>query len=401
MKTEMEGTRFMPDSQQPPAYDRPPTEILLPAVRDGILDRSSQGIEKEPSYYGLPIIKQPTWKWYIPTYFFLGGVASGSSLIGALAEFFGGEEHRSTVRNARYLSLGLAALCPIPLIVDLGRPERFHHMLRVVKVSSPLNLGTWILSGFGLLSGVLAAHQAAQDSFIVPRQSWVGRLLLSIPTGPFTFLHGIFGMALGGYTGTLLAVTTVPLWASAGVLLGPLFLSASATSGAAALVLMGLLTGDQGRRARQQIQVVANIASAMQFGLAAAHDTFMPERISKPLHTGRWGLLFRGGAVGGGLFLPAALRFAAWIANDRLERILSALAGSFTLLGTLSERIAIVEAGKVSARDPYAYLDFTRGMPGQARPSPEEQARQAPRVPRFAPGVSVSDYIGFTGQSRN
>src|SRR5699024_10324690 len=43
------------------------------------------------------------------------------------------------------------------LVADLGRPERFLNMLLVFKVSSPMSLGTWILSGFGAGSGVLAA----------------------------------------------------------------------------------------------------------------------------------------------------------------------------------------------------------------------------------------------------
>lgn len=376
-------------------YDTPSTEILLPALRNGRLERESR-VEEAPrrSYYGQPIIKRPTWRWYIPFYFFLGGVASGASFIGALAELFGGKEHRSTVRNARYLALVLALICPIPLIVDLGRPQRFHHMLRVFKLSSPLSVGTWILSGFGLLSGMQAARQAAEDDFILKRNSPLGRLVTLLPSGPITVLHGLFGMGLGGYTGTLLAITVVPLWAAAGVLLGPLFLAASATSGAAALVLIGLVRGNQSRQARTQIQVVANVASAVQLGLAAAHETFVPERINRPLRHGTWGRLFRYGAVGGGLLLPSALRFAAWVSGPRLERALSTTGAICTLAGTLAERFAIVEAGKVSADDPLAYQELTRGAPGEARPTPARQARHAPETPAFTEHVVTPEVTG-------
>ncbi len=376
-------------------YDSPPTEVLLPALRDGRLERTSRA-DKTPSrnYYGQPIIKRPTWRWYIPFYFFLGGIASGASFIGALADLFGGKEHRSTVRSARYLALVLAAICPIPLILDLGRPERFHHMLRVFKISSPLSVGTWILSGFGLLSGIQAARQAAEDDFVLKRNSSLGRLVTLFPSGPITVLHGLFGMGLGGYTGTLLAVTAVPLWAAAGVLLGPLFMAASATSGAAALVLLGLIRGHQSRQARTEIQVVANVASAVQFGLAAAHETFVPEQINRPLRQGKWGRLFRFGAVGGGLFLPAALRFAAWMSGPRAERALSTTSAVFTLAGTLAERFAIVEAGKESAGDPLAYQVLTRGVPGEARPTPTEQARHAPATPAFVEHVVAPEVTG-------
>lgn len=377
-------------------YDRPPTEILLPALRNGLLDRTARRDQAEATtYYGRPMIKRPTWSWYIPFYFFLGGVASGASFIGALAEFFGGREHKSTVRNARYLAVVLAALCPIPLILDLGRPRRFHQMLRVFKISSPLSVGTWILSGFGVLSGLQAARQAAEDDFIVKRESPLGRLATLLPAGPVTALQGLFGMGLGGYTGTLLAVTAVPLWAAGGVLLGPLFLAASATSGAAALVLAGIVSGRQSRAARQQIEALANVASAVQFGVAAAHETFIPERVNRPLRHGRWGRLFRFGAIGGGLFLPAVLRIIAWLSPKRVEPAISTAGAVFTLAGTLAERFAIVEAGKDSADDPLAYQELTRGARGEARPTPAQQARSVSRrISRFAAGIAARDTVG-------
>ncbi len=373
-------------------YDQPPTEILLPSLRDGQLDRhQDQDTVESPTYYGVPTIKSPTWTWYIPLYFFLGGVASGASFIGALAELFGGKEHRSTVRHARYLTVILAALCPIPLILDLGRPWRFHHMLRIVKIRSPLNLGTWILSGFGALSALQVARQAAEDNFVIKRKSTLGRLATVLPSGPIAVLHGLFGMALGGYTGTLLAVTVVPLWASAGVLLGPLFLAASATSGAAALVLTSVLTSRQNHEARRDIQVVANVASAVQLGLATAHETFTPERINRPLRKGMWGRLFRYGAVGGGLFLPMSLRFLAWISGRRLEPVISSISAVCTLVGTLIERFAIVEAGKVSAADPIAYQELTQSVGRKARPAPADQARKASNASPTRARIAASD----------
>lgn len=382
-------------------YDQPPTEILLPALRNGQLARAEERARAAPrTYYNVPTIKRPPWRWYIPMYLFIGGIASGASFIGALAELFGGGRHRSTVRHARYLSVVLAAICPILLIFDMGRPQRFHHMLRVVKLSSPLNLGTWILTTFGILSGAQAARQAAEDDFILKRKNLLGRLATRLPSGPITVLHGLFGMALGGYTGTLLAATAVPLWASAGVLLGPLFLAASATSGAAALVLVGVLSGRQSRQARSEIQVVANVASAVQFGLATAHEVFTPERISRPLRRGLWGWVFRIGAVGGGLFLPGVLRWLAWVSSPKAERRLSTLASAFTLLGTLAERIAIVEAGKKSVDDPVAYQMLTRALPGEARPTPAEQGARAPRPAGRTVGIAARDTVKISEHPR-
>ncbi|HKB49113.1 MAG TPA: NrfD/PsrC family molybdoenzyme membrane anchor subunit, partial [Ktedonobacterales bacterium] len=149
---------------------RSPSASGAPAfLREG--QRRTATPAQETTYYQRPMIKRPTWKWYIPLYFVLGGVAGGTALIGAAAELLGGPRHRSTVRHARYVGLAIAPLCAGLLIADLGRPSRFHHMLRIFKASSPLNVGTWILSLFGVTSGVLAARQATEDGFLLRRES--------------------------------------------------------------------------------------------------------------------------------------------------------------------------------------------------------------------------------------
>ena len=34
------------------------------------------------SYYGRPVLKEPVWRWQIPAYFFTGGLAAGSAVLG-------------------------------------------------------------------------------------------------------------------------------------------------------------------------------------------------------------------------------------------------------------------------------------------------------------------------------
>ena len=94
------------------------------------------------SYYGRPVIKEPVWTWEIPTYFFTGGLAGASSVLSSAARVAGNEK---LARTALYLGTVADLVSPALLISDLGRPERFHHMFRVVKVTSPMNLGSWVL----------------------------------------------------------------------------------------------------------------------------------------------------------------------------------------------------------------------------------------------------------------
>jgi formate-dependent nitrite reductase membrane component NrfD len=374
--------------------------MLLPALRPN--DQMPPTDGARATYYDRPMIKTPRWRWYIPVYFWLGGIAGGASMIGAVAEFFGGRGGRETARHARYLSLALAIICPILLIVDLHRPERFFRMFRVFKISSPLSVGTWFLSGFGLVSGALALRQAADDDVIIRRQSWLGRLALRlIPAKPLSVLHGLFGLGLGGYTGVLIAATAVPLWAAGGVLLGPLFLSTALASGAGALTLLAMFFGKhepESERVRESIEVAEVIGAASQIVLVTAREAVVTKRINKPLRHGLWGNVYRFGAIGGGMATPLTLRLTARFVGPRAARTLSGVAATMTVVGALAERFAILEAGKASAKDPLAYQELTAGALGEARPTAREQALNAPKSAAFRPQIAASDTLATTGQ---
>ena len=381
-------------------YDRPASELSLPALRPA--EQRPATYEARKTYYDHPMVKVPQWRWYIPGYFWLGGIAGGAAMIGAVAHFLGGRGGRETARHARYLTFVLALICPILLILDLHRPERFFRMFRVFKLSSPLSVGTWFLTAFGMVSGALAIRQAADDDVIIRRKSVLGRLARRfIPEGPLSVLHGLFGLGLGGYTGVLIAVTAVPLWAAGGVLLGPLFLATALASGAAALVLLALAFGKRepdSMRIRESIEVVETVGAVSQLAVVAAREAVVTKHINRPLSRGRWGLVYRVGAVGGGMATPLALRLVARLLGPRAARILSGVAATLTLLGALAERFAFIEAGKVSAADPIAYQDLTAGALGEARPTPREQALNAPKEEAFRPRIAASDTLTGTAE---
>src|SRR6476469_4917805 len=103
------------------------------------------------SYYGRPIIKPPTWEADIPAYLFLGGLMAGSSLLGAGADLTG----RPVLRKlTRLTAVGALSGSFVALVHDLGMPSRFHHMLRVAKPTSPMSVGTWILTAYAPMAGL-------------------------------------------------------------------------------------------------------------------------------------------------------------------------------------------------------------------------------------------------------
>ena len=106
------------------------------------------------SYYGRPVIKEPAWGVPdVPGYLFLGGLAGASSVLAAGAELSG---HGELARVAKVGALGAISLSAVALVHDLGRPERFVNMLRVFKPSSPMSVGSWLLSAYGPLAGAAA-----------------------------------------------------------------------------------------------------------------------------------------------------------------------------------------------------------------------------------------------------
>src|SRR2546427_700882 len=106
----------------------------------------------------------PHWRWLIVAYFFLGGLAGGSYSPATMMALFGKREDRPLVRLAYLIAFPAVCVCGLLLTADLGRPERFWHMLvqaqtfrPMIKAYSPMSIGSWALllfSGCAFLSFV-------------------------------------------------------------------------------------------------------------------------------------------------------------------------------------------------------------------------------------------------------
>ena len=108
------------------------------------------------SYYGRPIVKAPPWEKEIGAYLFLGGLAGGSSILAFGAEL---TDRPLLRRNMRLSAITAAGLGTVALVADLGRPERFLHMMRTIKPTSPMSLGSWLLAYYATHAGVAAAAE--------------------------------------------------------------------------------------------------------------------------------------------------------------------------------------------------------------------------------------------------
>src|SRR5260370_16268769 len=142
--------------------------------------------------------KEATWTWQIPWYLFFGGMAGAAATLASVARAAGYPE---LARAAHLVNTGATGVSPALLVSDLGRPERFLNMLRVFKVTSPMSVGTWIVSASGAASGTAAACEFTGRLPRLRRRAELSAGLL----GPF----------LSTYTAALVSNTAVPVWSEA------------------------------------------------------------------------------------------------------------------------------------------------------------------------------------------
>ena len=335
----------------------------LPALAEEKYKQPSYGaahLRARDAYKDVPILKAPTWRNEVAAYFFFGGLSAGAALIGSLAEVFGGERRKALARTAHYVSFAALLPCPPLLIDDLGMPSRFHHMLRIVKPSSPMNLGSWalLLHGAGATATVMRML-AAEDKLPVP---FVGALLRLLPERLMAGLGIPSSFVLAGYTGVLLGTTSIPVWYTS-PMLGGLFMSSSLASGAAAT---SLACGWSGRESHEEHQALAALGvtlGAAELGLLGGYMATSGDA-AKHLTTGPEGALMLGAAA---MMATALLLDIAVLVTGKKNKAASTLAGVAALAGGAMLRWAVVRAGRVSSQDREGTLEAMkprRGSPG-------------------------------------
>jgi hypothetical protein len=286
------------------------------------------------SYYGRPIVKAPVWKHDIPAYLFTGGLAAGSALLAAGADLTGRPGMRRAGRLSALAALGASTYF---LINDLGRPDRFHHMLRVAKPTSPMSMGTWILAAFGPAAGLAAAGELAP---LLPARGASGlirRVLPMTARGAGLAAAGL-APALATYTAVLLADTATPSWHEAYPELPFVFAGSALASGAG----VGLIAAPLAESGPARRLAVAGAA----LELAGAHrvETRLG-LLSEPYRQGRAGQLLRAGRA-----LTAAGVVGAVL--GRRSRTLSVISGVALLAASVATRFGIFAGGVASAKDP-------------------------------------------------
>lgn len=311
--------------------------------------------EQPTTYYGRPIVKSPVWKPEIPYYFFFGGLAGGSAVLAATATFAG---RPALARRAWAGAFVGVTVSPLLLIRDLGKPSRFLNMLRVFKITSPMNVGAWILLANGGATSLAAGLNLLDED----RRG-----------GAPEILAAVLGAPLATYTAALVTHSAIPAWSEARVEM-PFVFAASATASAAGAAML-TVPADEAEPARR-----LGIAAALaEEGITA----LMYRRLGPLADSYKQGPAGRFGKAARALTVAGALAFAAgddafhpghrrsplarlFRSKDERRRAqyrnaLSMTGGTLLLAGSVYKRWSVFKAGFQSAEDPTQTIRTQRG----------------------------------------
>jgi hypothetical protein len=275
------------------------------------------------SYYGRPILNAPVWKpGDVAAYFFLGGLAGAGSVLAAGAQLTG----RPAAARALKVSSLLAIIgSTAALIHDLGRPERFLNMLRVMKPTSPMSMGSWLLAAYGPAVGGAA---------VLDVTGLFPRLGLAATAGA-----GALGPGITTYTAVLAANTAVPAWHEVHREL-PFVFAGSATAAASGMALVASPVRETG-----PMRTAAVFGAALEIGASRLMER-RAGLAAEPYKVGKAGRLMRAGEI-----LSAAGAAGGALLGGR-SRTAAAIGGAALLAGSACTRFGVFHAGVRSAEDP-------------------------------------------------
>lgn len=283
------------------------------------------------SYYGKPIVKAAPWTKDIPSYLFLGGLAGGSSLLAVGADLTQNIALRKGTRLTAAAAIGASY---VALVHDLGKPSRFVNMMRVAKPTSPMSVGTWIISAYGPAAGIAAAYEFRHLS---PSKTLAALLnLLGRPAGVGA---AILAPAVASYTAVLLSNTATPSWHHGFKEMPFVFVgSAASASGGMAMITSSIADAEPARRlgvGGAILELISMKKMEDSMGIAA-----------EPLKSGSGGQLLKLSKI----FTIAGL--IGTVSLGKKNKLISTLSGLFLVLGSICTRFGIFEAGQNSTKDP-------------------------------------------------
>jgi Ni/Fe-hydrogenase subunit HybB-like protein len=274
------------------------------------------------------VTKAPPWHGWVTADLSLNALATGIFAVAALCDLIAPAAYRPVIRAGYLVAFPLVLCDLICLILDLGDPLRFLHMLRVFKPGSPMSLGAWSTNAFA----ALAFAQWSGEIFDV-RASAAIRLLVAAS-------GLVAALVTAAYKGVLFSTTAQPGWKDARWLGTELSVSAGTLGTAFALAAAGLLEVQPAARSLR-----AALAMLLGFDLAATLCVTFEMRHALAARFTRAELARRyAGLIGGGVIAPLGLI----LISDSVSAAVAA--GLLTLFGAIAMRHHLVAIPQPSLR---------------------------------------------------
>jgi hypothetical protein len=273
-------------------------------------------------YAAGPITKAPEWHGLVAWVMLFNNLTSGLFLTAALSELAAPEVFTPVAKAAYPIAMVLLVADVVCLVLDLGDPIRFHHMLRILKPTSSMSLGTWCLTVYSLPLTVAAALSLLSAGG--PTLEWVrkGAVVLG--------LLSALGSAV--YKGVLFSNTAQPGWRDVRWRGGYLTNSALMLGCAELLTLSILMDQTSATAVLRPALILLLVFNVVALGLVAAE---LRPTLSL-VHTRKQLVRLAVLCIGGGIVVPLGPLLAGGSALTVLAAVL------FLLLGSLALRFVIV-----------------------------------------------------------
>jgi formate-dependent nitrite reductase membrane component NrfD len=315
------------------------------------------------------------WGLLVVNYLFLAGLSAGAFAISSFATYIGGPHFRRVARIGALIAPWPVAAGVSLLVLDLGRPFAFYHLFLALQYTSPMSIGTWLLTGFIFLSLAYAALwlPAPLDNLLrAPNRAnlfhfsrWTLLSQTAIRRGRAILAALGFPLSLGVgiYTGVLLgAIPSRPFWNTP--MVAQLFLFSAMSSGTATVLLVTALLGarhehgyEEERRllvSTDMVLIVLEILMIVPFLLHHALSTWSSASSIELIMGGEYTLWFWVGVILIGILLPLAIEgyelFPVILKEGaaRYSLVLSATSAALVLAGGFILRFVFVYAGQAS-----------------------------------------------------
>jgi len=299
-----------------------------------------------------------SWGFSIAMYLFVGGMSAAAYYIGVIADIAGRGRYKDVARIGSYLVIVPIAIGLIVLLLDLGQPLRFWHLLfqtgplnrgLIFLPVSAMSFGTWVLIVFSLVCGVayplmwLAEEKFGKKLPLVSMLSGKDRArrLIGMLGLPFAIMVAV-------YTGVLLAATARPVWADTPLLPVLFVLSATSTGFAAIMLIMSLkrvgsydvvvrLEKGDNLMIKMELAFVAILFLALLSSPGAVG-------LIKNLMFGSYAVFFWLGFILTGLVLPLSLQNLSLQDHSPNTRGLTAMSAALVLFGGFFLRYIVLLA---------------------------------------------------------